>query len=72
MGYQDQIVPQEDAVKKLTDEYAVKPTPELKAKLVRETDLLRYLRNAAKGVPKDRAQKAVTRAKRFVLNKIVP
>jgi len=72
MSYQEQAAAQEAAVKKLNDEFAAKPSDELKAKIVRETDLLRYLKNAAKGEPMQRAKRAATRARKFVLGKVVP
>ena len=58
MDYQEQIGPQRKTVDALESEYAAKPSDELKSKLVRETDLLRYLENAAKGDPRDRAREA--------------
>lgn len=72
MSYQDQIETQQKSVKKLGDEYAAKPSDELKAKLVRETDLLRHLENAAKGDPSQRAKRAATLANQFIRSKIAP
>ncbi|MEP7211658.1 MAG: hypothetical protein ABI791_01185 [Acidobacteriota bacterium] len=72
MSYQDQIETQQKAVKKLEDENAAKPSDELKAKLVRETDLLRHFENAAKGDPSQRAKRAAELAHKFVTSKIAP
>lgn len=72
MSYQDQIGPQQKTVKDLQDEYAAKPSDELKAKLVRETDVLRHLENASKGFSAKRAKRAAVIAKKFVMSKIVP
>ena len=71
MDYQEQIEPQRKKVESLESEYAAKPSEELKAKLVRESDLLRYLENAARGNPRDRAAAAAQAAKAFVLSKLI-
>ena len=71
MDYQEQIEPQRKKVDSLESEYGAKPSEELKAKLVRESDLLRYLENAAKGNPRDRAAAAAQAAKTFILSKLI-
>ena len=71
MDYQEQIGPQRKTLDALESEYAATPSEELKAKLVRETDLLRYLENAVKGDPRNRAASAAQAAKVFVLSKLI-
>jgi len=69
--YRSKIGPQDETVRVLTDEYAKEPSDELRAKLDREVDILRYLMNSARGNPKNRARLAAEIAKRSVLNNAV-
>ena len=65
------IKSQQDAVRKIADQYKNSPSDEMKYKLDRETDILRHLSNAKKGNPKERAQKAAEFAKRIALNRAI-
>ena len=71
VDYRSKIPPQAENVRRITDEFAKSPSDELREKLERETDLLHYYMNSAKGNPKNRARLAAETAKRSVLSKAV-
>lgn len=71
MSYTEQAAAQRETVKKLNDELSKNPSDEIRAKLIRESDLLAYLENASKGDPAGRAKRAARRARAFVTARIV-
>lgn len=71
VDYRSMIAPQDEVVEKLSKEYENSPSDEVRAKLERETDLLRYYINSAKGDPRSRARSAAEKAKQSVLGKAV-
>jgi hypothetical protein len=59
----EQISQRQAVVDKLAAEYKKAPTPELKDDLARKTDTLLYLKNIAKGDPRQRAKRAAETAR---------
>lgn len=71
VDYKSKIAPQDEVVEKLAKEFEKSPSDDVRAKLERETDLLRYYINSAKGDPKTRAKLAAEKAKKNILSKAV-
>jgi hypothetical protein len=67
----DQISQRQAVVDKLSDEYKKNPTPELKAELDRKSDTVLYLKNIAKGDPRQRAKRAAETARVATLDRAV-
>lgn len=67
----DQISQRQAVVDKLNEEYKKNPTPELKADLKRKTDTLLYLKNIAKGDPRERAKRAAETARVATLDRAI-
>jgi hypothetical protein len=67
----EQIAQRQAVVDKLSDEYEKNPTPELKADLERKTDTVLYLKNIAKGDPRERAKRAAETARVNTLDRAV-
>ena len=70
-NYAERVVQQQAIVDALAANYKKKPTPELKAELLRKTDTLLHLKNLAKGNPKERGRQAANKARSFTLGKAV-
>lgn len=67
----DQISQRQAVVEKLAAEYKKTPTPEIKADLERKTDTILYLKNIAKGDPRERARRAAETARVATLDRAV-
>lgn len=67
----NKIAAQAELVDKLTEQYKAAPSDDLKLKLQRETDVLRYYSNEAQGNPKERSKAAYTLARAAALNRAV-
>lgn len=63
-----QMEAQQEKVKKLAAEHKKNPSAELDLEIRRETDSLRQMTVAAKGSPRERAQKSAEAARKFALN----
>lgn len=70
-SYEEKIERQTEKVKKLEESFQKNPSADLQLDLDRETDELRHYTNAAKGSPKERAQKTAEFARNFALDKAV-
>lgn len=67
----DQVSQRQAVVDELAVEYKKNPTPELKADLERKTDTILYLKNIAKGDPRERAKRAAETARVATLDRAV-
>ncbi len=67
----EKIEQQEKLVEKLVDDYKKNASEDLQLKLYRATDLLRHLKAAQAGSPKERAQAFADIFKNAVLSKAI-
>lgn len=71
VNYEQKIAEQQEVVGRLVEEYAKKPSEDLKLQLKRRTDTLFHLRNLAKPEPKERAQQAAEKARLSALDNAI-
>lgn len=67
----DQISQRQTVVDELAADYKKNPGPEIKADLERKTDTLLYLKNIAKGDPRERAKRSAETARVITLDRAV-